>query len=707
MCDFHDDEPQWVGARANDILFGRGDHANKHLGNKLFREAIKERKTEYILAGNDRLAKARIAQEIITSLRAQHDPPPRFLRKATVEDSTKFGVLNDAWCIVDEKSVLEKTKQALRQKASEWMESLLKPEKVACDASSASANLDSVALAALIAEQERTDSLRAEFEDDQVHQQEAKLPFVDEDHPSDNLYSVPLAALLAEPKETDSPVTDFKDKQVQQQEDKLPSSDHDHSPYISPQASIGTQPAKKGAIQSGEVTSRVNSFSSGYSTNDKRKYAIRPNSARPLRKIEYNTARHHRGKFKTAQESHVASITAKNKKSSIFLQKATASDALRLGIPVGARFETSVVRETKQCLHHEASALSSYNDTNTPSSSSTARRYERQVTESPEAVHPFQTMVQEDLSDDQDHHSDRPESPHQTLMFYPKQAHRHEVQEDMLMPLLPQIPPRVSFDYQDHHSNRPPVRYEVNATPKEEFQGMIHEHELPMQPSCFPHPAYLTSATVRPREGPKESEMSHSDCDTFDISVRTSLNPSDEQQITVPSSESQDDLLLVHLQVLRDAYLSSALTRPSGLQIGNYDNQDLSRRQAIVSEEATHHPCVRQDDSAEQGSFSVLQEGLLTHFRPDAQVDEEVSGENVPPQQVKEEESLGGSMVSDENDPILLSSMQAGESSLDDQELLATFLQQLPIFTDTCDADSDDASYNHDHNEVVRKPSKW
>lgn len=86
----------------------------------MFRRAIKERKAEYI-ATKDRVLKSRIAKEVVHSLRIQKRT--RFLRKATAKDATRLAIprsrVRDAWCFVDEESIQEKAKQALRQKV-EW-----------------------------------------------------------------------------------------------------------------------------------------------------------------------------------------------------------------------------------------------------------------------------------------------------------------------------------------------------------------------------------------------------------------------------------------------------------------------------------------------------------------------------------------------------------------------------------------------------------
>lgn len=127
-----DTAPKWLDARSSiketDILFGRGNGPNIRKGNILYRRAIKERKAEYIGA-RSREVKSQIAEEVISSLRAKTGA--RFLRKATARDATRLGIpkhqIGSAWVIVNEFTILEKVKQALRQK-TEWKEWLLRDE---------------------------------------------------------------------------------------------------------------------------------------------------------------------------------------------------------------------------------------------------------------------------------------------------------------------------------------------------------------------------------------------------------------------------------------------------------------------------------------------------------------------------------------------------------------------------------------------------
>lgn len=97
-----------------DVLFGRGSGPNDHEGNVLFRSLVKERKAEY-MATNHRQTKATIAHEVVEHIRLKSG---RFLKKADVKDLRRLGLDEDdeVWCRVPEKQIMEKAKQALRQK---------------------------------------------------------------------------------------------------------------------------------------------------------------------------------------------------------------------------------------------------------------------------------------------------------------------------------------------------------------------------------------------------------------------------------------------------------------------------------------------------------------------------------------------------------------------------------------------------------------
>jgi len=91
----------------NDVLFGRGGGTNHHLGNKMFRKMVEERKPQYVI--ETRCGKPKLAREIIEWVRYSQDPPGRFL---------KYADNDGAWRDVGDKKAREKTSQALREKTS-------------------------------------------------------------------------------------------------------------------------------------------------------------------------------------------------------------------------------------------------------------------------------------------------------------------------------------------------------------------------------------------------------------------------------------------------------------------------------------------------------------------------------------------------------------------------------------------------------------
>jgi len=97
----------------NDVLFGRGSGPNDHEGNIRFRDMVARRKAEY-LATNHRQTKAKIAKEIVDSVLASNG---RFLKKLEPPEIQKLGfdMRNDYYSLVDDETILEKAKQALRQ----------------------------------------------------------------------------------------------------------------------------------------------------------------------------------------------------------------------------------------------------------------------------------------------------------------------------------------------------------------------------------------------------------------------------------------------------------------------------------------------------------------------------------------------------------------------------------------------------------------
>ena len=96
-----------------DVLFGRGSGPNDHEGNIRFRKLVAERKAEY-MATNHRMTKAKIAREIVDAVLCKNG---RFLKKIEPEDARVAGLVDsvDVWIGVDDDTIMEKAKQALRQ----------------------------------------------------------------------------------------------------------------------------------------------------------------------------------------------------------------------------------------------------------------------------------------------------------------------------------------------------------------------------------------------------------------------------------------------------------------------------------------------------------------------------------------------------------------------------------------------------------------
>jgi hypothetical protein len=101
--------------RPADVLFGRGSGPNDHEGNIRFRQRVADRKEEY-LATNHRMTKAKIAKEVVDFVLNQNG---RFLRKADDKETASLDIPIgvDVYVMVDDVTIMEKAKQALRQNA--------------------------------------------------------------------------------------------------------------------------------------------------------------------------------------------------------------------------------------------------------------------------------------------------------------------------------------------------------------------------------------------------------------------------------------------------------------------------------------------------------------------------------------------------------------------------------------------------------------
>jgi hypothetical protein len=125
-----------------DVLTGRGSGPYEQPGNIHFREIVATRKIEYLsLNPRDSKMKNQIAKEIIDKVRSKGG---RFLRKIQVTNKDD----GDLYEFVDEDTVMEKAKQALRQNRSGFIKNVMEQSNKDESSSSSAAAL--------------TDSLRAE-----------------------------------------------------------------------------------------------------------------------------------------------------------------------------------------------------------------------------------------------------------------------------------------------------------------------------------------------------------------------------------------------------------------------------------------------------------------------------------------------------------------------------------------------------------------
>ena len=85
----------------NDVLFGRGNNVNRHVGNLKFRQLCREHKAHYVMC--TKLEKKSVSVNIVNHVRNM-DPPGRFLRKDA----------EGQWVDVGDQEAREKTSQALR-----------------------------------------------------------------------------------------------------------------------------------------------------------------------------------------------------------------------------------------------------------------------------------------------------------------------------------------------------------------------------------------------------------------------------------------------------------------------------------------------------------------------------------------------------------------------------------------------------------------
>lgn len=111
----------------NDVLFGRGAPSIGNEGNVRFRQLVQSRKLEYIDTGK-RQVKDWIARQVIQAVSIRQG---RFLRKIeSLVEAEQLGAPEGtpAWVLVEEGTVLQKVKQALRDRDS--MEDAVRDEEL-------------------------------------------------------------------------------------------------------------------------------------------------------------------------------------------------------------------------------------------------------------------------------------------------------------------------------------------------------------------------------------------------------------------------------------------------------------------------------------------------------------------------------------------------------------------------------------------------
>jgi len=93
----------------NDVLCGRGGGTNNHLGNKRYRDLVKENYPSYAMAA--RTDKGPIVAAMVHSWRTTQDPPGRFLKK----------IVDNQWEDIGDKIAKEKTSQLFREIKAQGM----------------------------------------------------------------------------------------------------------------------------------------------------------------------------------------------------------------------------------------------------------------------------------------------------------------------------------------------------------------------------------------------------------------------------------------------------------------------------------------------------------------------------------------------------------------------------------------------------------
>lgn len=100
----------------HDVLSGRGNYVNFHVGNEHFRSLVKKHKIAYVACPKPE--KGRFSTIIVDEVRSL-DPPGRFLKQ---DPKTKL------WQDIGDKKSLDKTRQALREGAPELLKELVEDD---------------------------------------------------------------------------------------------------------------------------------------------------------------------------------------------------------------------------------------------------------------------------------------------------------------------------------------------------------------------------------------------------------------------------------------------------------------------------------------------------------------------------------------------------------------------------------------------------
>jgi hypothetical protein len=101
-----------VTPHEHDVLSGRGNFVNFHVGNEHFRNLVKQHKVAYVACPKPK--KGKFSRVIYNEIRRMN-PPGRFLKQ---DPQTKL------WYDIGEKKALDKTRQALREGAPDIMKVL-------------------------------------------------------------------------------------------------------------------------------------------------------------------------------------------------------------------------------------------------------------------------------------------------------------------------------------------------------------------------------------------------------------------------------------------------------------------------------------------------------------------------------------------------------------------------------------------------------